>query len=329
MSTPNPRSLGIVALLLATSGWGGMFLVSKGVLHHVDPFWFTLSRYTIAGLVLIALLLPRGMAPWHKLHAHALPLALRGLAGFGVFSVMLLIGLAHSVPSHGAVIVATAPMTTQLLRWALDGIRPARANVLTALLALTGVAVVSGVLSGVLSGSLSGSSTGVSTWRGDAVALAGTVGWILYTRGAAKFAELDVVEYTALTVLASWPLLLVGALAATLLGWAHAPSVDGLQASWEALAYVGLVSSTFSVLAFNYGVRALGAVTATAFFNFVPVSALLMSIALGKPPTANELLGMAMVVAALLIHTAISRTGPKVQRLASTMPAVRTCASTP
>ena len=320
MPATNPRSLGIVALLLATSGWGGMFLVSKGVLHHVDPFWFTLSRYTIAGLVLAALLLPRGMAPWRKLRTHALPLALRGLAGFGFFSVMLLIGLAHSVPSHGAVIVATAPMTTQLLRWALDGIRPARANVLTALLALAGVAVVSGVLSD--------GSAGVSTWRGDAVALAGTIGWILYTRGAAKFAELDVVEYTALTVLASWPLLMAGAVAATLVGWAHAPSLDGLQASWEALAYVGVVSSTFSVLAFNYGVRALGTVTATAFFNFVPVSALLMSIALGKPPTANELLGLAMVVAALLIHTAISRTGPKVQRLATTMPAVRTCTST-
>jgi drug/metabolite transporter (DMT)-like permease len=323
MPTTNPRSLGIVALLLATSGWGGMFLVSKGVLHHVDPFWFTLSRYTIAGLVLVALLLPRGMAPWRKLRKlrkHALPLALRGLAGFGFFSVMLLIGLAHSVPSHGAVIVATAPMTTQLLRWALDGIRPARANVLTALLALAGVAVVSGVLSD--------GGAGVSTWHGDAVALAGTIGWILYTRGAARFAELDVVEYTALTVLASWPLLVAGALAASLLGWAHAPSLGGLKASWEALAYVGVVSSTFSVLAFNYGVRALGSVTATAFFNFVPVSALLMGIALGKPPTANELLGMAMVVAGLLIHTAITRTAPALPLLTSTMPPVRTCANT-
>lgn len=320
MPTTTPRSLGIVALLLATSGWGGMFLVSKGVLHHVDPFWFTLSRYTIAGLVLVALLLPRGMAPWRKLRTHALPLALRGLAGFGFFSVMLLIGLAHSVPSHGAVIVATAPITTQLLRWVLDGIRPARAHVLTALLALAGVAVVSGVLAD--------GSAGVSTWHGDAVALAGTIGWILYTRGAARFAELDVVEYTALTVMASWPLLVVGALAASVLGWAHAPSLDGLQASWEALAYVGVVSSTFSVLAFNYGVRALGSVTATAFFNFVPVSALLMSIALGKPPTTNELLGMAMVVAGLLIHTAISRTAPALPRLTSTMPPVRTCTNT-
>lgn len=114
------RLLGIAALLLATSGWGGMFLVSKGVLHHVEPAWFTLIRYSMSALLFVLLILPRGAAPWRKLRLHAGPLALRGFAGFGVFSVMLLVGLAHSVPSHGAVIMATTPMTTQLLRWALD-----------------------------------------------------------------------------------------------------------------------------------------------------------------------------------------------------------------
>src|SRR3954468_19064188 len=122
------RLLGIAALLLATSSWGGMFLVSKGVLHHVEPVWFTLIRYSMSALLFVLLILPRGAAPWRKLRLHAGPLALRGFAGFGVFSVMLLVGLAHSVPSHGAVIVATTPMTTQLLRWALDGVRPTRST---------------------------------------------------------------------------------------------------------------------------------------------------------------------------------------------------------
>ena len=300
MSNPSSRSLGIAALLFATAGWGGMFLVGKEVLHRVDPTWFTLIRYTLSGIFFVALLLPRGAAPWHKLRANAAGLALRGVAGFGVFSVMLLAGLAHSVPSHGAVVIATTPMTTQLLRWALDGVRPTRASILTALLALAGVAIVAGVLS-------HGTHSGVSTLHGDALTLIGTLGWIAYTRGAARFAELDVVEYTALTVLASWPLLLLGAVLATAFGWASVPSADDLVVSWHALLYVGLVSSALAVLAFNFGVRSLGAVTATAFLNFVPVSALLMSVALGKPPSPSELIGTAMVIAALLIHTATSR----------------------
>ena len=294
------RLLGIAALLLATSGWGGMFLVSKGVLHHVEPVWFTLIRYSMSALLFVLLILPRGAAPWRKLRRHAGPLALRGFAGFGIFSVMLLVGLAHSVPSHGAVIMATTPMTTQLLRWALDGVRPSRTTLLVTALSLLGVAIVSGLL-------FSNGPAGESTLFGDAVAFVGTLGWVWYTRGAARFPGLDVIEYTALTVLASWPLLLVGAVAATVLGLTNVPSAEGLRLSWHVLLYVGLVSSAIAVLAFNYGVRTLGAVTGTAFINFVPVSALLMGMAMGKLPTLNEVVGMAMVVGALLIHTAMSR----------------------
>lgn len=301
MST-RQRLLGIAALLIATSGWGSLFLVSKGALHHVEPVWFTLIRYTLSALLFVLLILPRGAAPWRKLRQHAGPLALRGAAGFGVFSVMLLVGLAHSVPSHGAVIIATTPMTTQLVRWALDGARPSRTTLLTSALALLGVAIVSGLLFGG-----GAASTGPGTLFGDAIAFAGTLGWVWYTRGTTRFPELDVIEYTALTVLASWPVLLAAAVGATLLGWSAAPSAEGLRLSWQVLLFVGVVPSAISVLAFNYGVRNLGAVTGTAFLNFVPVSALLMSAAMGRLPTVNEAVGMAMVVAALLIHTASSR----------------------
>ncbi|MDR6854526.1 DMT family transporter [Variovorax guangxiensis] len=293
-------SLGIAALLAATA-WGAMFLVSKDVLRHVDPFWFTLIRYSLSALIFAALLAPRGAAPWRKLRSHAGPLALRGVTGFGVFSVMLLTGLAHSVPSHGAIIMATTPISTQLLRWVLDGVRPTRTTLLSSALALAGVVVVSGVLA-------PSSGDAASTAWGDAIAFAGTLGWVWYTRGATQFAgQLDVVEYTGLTVLAAWPLLMLGALGASAIGLAEVPQLQGLQLSWHALLYVGLIPSAFAVLAYNFGVRTLGTVTGTAFINFVPVSALLMSAGMGKLPSGSELLGMGMVVGALLIHTAGSR----------------------
>ncbi len=292
------RPLGIAALLLATFSWGGMFLVSKGVLVHVAPAWFTLIRYGISALVLLPLLARRGSAVWRKLGADALGLSVRGFAGFGIFSVLLLTGLALSVPSHGAVIVATVPMSTQILRWVLDGVRPGRATLLTSALALAGVVVVSGALA---------HSTELSTWRGDALAFVSTLGWVWYTRGAARYAQLDVLEYTGLTVLAALPLLAIAALLFTGAGWAEVPHLADLGATWPSLLYVGAISSAAAVLAFNYGVRALGAVTATGFMNFVPVSVLLISLAMGKLPSGTELAGMAMVVTALLIHTMVSR----------------------
>ncbi|MEO7852821.1 MAG: EamA family transporter, partial [Rubrivivax sp.] len=73
----HPRSLGILALLVATSAWGGMFLVSKGVLDHIGPVWLTFLRYTIAALIFVPLLIPRGAAPWRKLRTAVVPLSVR------------------------------------------------------------------------------------------------------------------------------------------------------------------------------------------------------------------------------------------------------------
>src|ERR1700744_4672610 len=87
MNKLNTRLLGIAALLLASFSWGGMFLLSKGVLAQVGPAWFTLIRYAISALVLLPLLLAlRGPEPWRKLRARAAALSLRGFAGFGLFS---------------------------------------------------------------------------------------------------------------------------------------------------------------------------------------------------------------------------------------------------
>jgi len=314
-SSRSARSLGTVALLVATAGWGSMFIAGKSALHEVDPFWFTVIRYGIAALVFTALLLPRGIEPWRKLRADAVPLALRGVAGFGVFSVLLLAGLVHSVPSHGAVIVATVPMTTQFVRWAFDGVRPAASTMLTGALAMAGIVVVSGVLIG--------QPGEASTLPGDALIFAGTLGWVWYTRGAARFPKLDVIEYTALTVVASWPLLVAAAAIASVAGISSVPSADGLVLSWRALLFVGLVASSLSVLAYNFGVRSMGTVTATAFLNFVPISALAISVALGKHPSIYEFAGTAMVIAALLIHSAVSRAAG-----AATPPAPRTAVIT-
>jgi len=289
------RPLGAAALLAATSAWGSLFLVVKPVLGHIDPVWFTLVRYTIASCGLAALLLWRGPFPWDKLRTHGLQLAGLGALGYGLFSVLVLTGLAHSQPSHGAVVMATAPITAQLVRWALDGVRPSRAASVGTVLALAGVVMVSGVLTGPAGAG--------STLAGDATAFVGTLCWIAYTRGSTRFRQLDVLEFSALTAMASWPLLLLGTLAATALHLATVPSADALVSSWQALLYIGVVPTVMAVLAYNAGIQSMGMVAGTAFLNFVPVSALLLGMALGKRPEAHELIGVAMVVTALGLHT--------------------------
>jgi drug/metabolite transporter (DMT)-like permease len=302
------RPLGIAGLLVATSAWGSLFLVGKPLLSEVDPLWFTLIRYTIATLGFVAWLAARGPFPWAQLKAHAGRLALLGFLGYGVFSALVLVGLSHSVPSHGAVIMATMPITTQLVRWALDGQRPSTAALGAAALAFGGVVVVSGVL-------LGGQGDQREVLWGDVITLVGTLGWIAYTRGAARLPQLDPLQYGGLAAVASWPLLVLATLATTAMQCSPAPHAEALLRHWPALLYVGVLPSVVAISAYNAGVRALGVVTGTAFLNFVPVSVVIIGLALGHLPQPHELLGVALVVSALLLLTSSQRRG--VQRQAA------------
>lgn len=298
---PRPATGGAVAaLLFATAAWGSLFVVGRRVMQVLDPLWFTGFRYAAAGLALLVLLRAQGRLPWPALRRHAGALTAAGLLGYGVFSVMVFYGVAHSVPSHGAVIMATMPFTTLALRWALDGERPAPRVIGAAALALLGVAGVAGLLGGPQA-----LPRGVLV--GDAVTLAGTLGWVAYTRIGARLPGLSVLGYTTLTALAALPWLLGAAVGATLAGLVHWPSPAALRPFAAELAYIALVPTVAAVLAFNHGVRVLGATWGTMFLNVVPLSALAIGAALGQPPQAHELLGAATVMAALAWHAAPRR----------------------
>lgn len=290
------RAAPTAALLFATSAWGSLFLVGKPLLTMVDPLWFTTLRYTLATLLLAGMAQAFGQRPWHKLRMHALRLTGLGLGGYGAFSLMVFWGLARSLPSHGSVIMATMPFTTLLLRWALDGQRPTGAALAGAAAALAGVATVSGVFGAVHAAH---EPAGSSMLMGDAVTLAGTLGWVLYTRGAASLPDHSPLEYTALTAVAATPWLLLGALLATLAGLVPAPGTATLAALAPPLTYIALVPTVLAALAFNYGVRRLGPTVGTLFLNMVPVSVLAVHALQGQAPRASELLGALLVGLAL------------------------------
>lgn len=278
----------VLALLLATSAWGSLFLVGKTVVSQLDPVWFTVVRYLLATAALAALVQVAGDAPWAKLRRHLLRHSLVGLAGYGVFSVMVFHGLRLSLPSHGSVLMATMPFTTLALRWVLDGQRPPARALLGATLALTGVATVAHLIG--QSGELN-----ARVLLGDAITLAGTLGWVAYTRAMAGVPDHSPLEYTALTAIAALPVMVLLALLGTALGWVAAPSPALLLALAPKLAYIAAVPTVAAVLAFNAGVKRLGAPMGTLFLNMVPVSVIAVHALMGHAPQVNEIVGAALV----------------------------------
>ncbi len=282
----------IAALLFATTAWGSLFLIGKPVVAQLDPAWFTLVRYLIATAVLAVLVQLAGDRPWAKLRRHLLRHSLVGLAGYGLFSILVFHGLKLSQPSHGSVIMATMPFTTLGLRWALDGQRPPLRALAGAALALAGVATVAHLIGP--HGSVTGEVNG-RMLLGDAITLAGTLGWVLYTRNAARLPDHSPLEYTALTAIAALPWLALGTVAATLAGLIDAPAPALLAGLSPKLAYIALVPTVAAALAFNAGVKQLGAPMGTLFLNMVPVSVIAVRAVLGEAPHPNEIAGAALV----------------------------------
>lgn len=286
--TANSKPGAIAALLFATTAWGSMFLIGKPVVAQLDPVWFTLLRYILATGVLALLVHFAGEQPWAKLRRHALRHSLVGLAGYGVFSIMVFHGLRLSQPSHGSVIMATMPFTTLGLRWLLDGQRPPLRAVAGAALALAGVATVANLLGHAdeINGRM---------LLGDAITLVATLGWVFYTRAMARLPDHSPLEYAALTAIGALPWLAVAAALATLAGWAPAPSPELVLSLSPKLVYIALIPTVLGVLAFNAGVKRLGAPMGTLFLNMVPVSVIAVHAVLGEAPHANEILGAALV----------------------------------
>jgi drug/metabolite transporter (DMT)-like permease len=108
---------GVGLLLIAAIAWGGLFPVAMVILPVLDPFHMTAIRYGITAIIFVGLLAvaegPRAL----KLEGRGLRTALLGTAGFAGLGLLLFVGLQHSRPEHGAIIMATQPLIAAVAAW--------------------------------------------------------------------------------------------------------------------------------------------------------------------------------------------------------------------
>src|SRR5262249_41676875 len=98
---------GVGLLLVATTAWGGVVPVAMVTLPVLDPFHITAIRYVITAFVFIGLLAFSEGLPALRLEGRGLRAALLGSAGFAGLGMLIFVGLQHSRPEHGAIIMAT------------------------------------------------------------------------------------------------------------------------------------------------------------------------------------------------------------------------------
>ncbi|MDI3424303.1 DMT family transporter [Streptomyces luteolus] len=297
---------------LATAlAFGGMFAVAKSAFGHLDPFHLTLARFTLgAGIFVVALLLVEGRTAL-RTDGQLLKLWGLGSLGFAGFNLLTYVGLQSTPAPTASLIMATMPAITVIVMWARTKQRPSLPTLGLVLLALTGVSTVLG----------NGNPLTVFTGGigvGGLLILAGVVGWVIYTTGAAAFPTWSILRYTAVTaVLGTFTVALV-TLGAGFAGAIPTPSIADYTASWWQILYMAIPATAIAILAFNHATRTLGPANGVLFINLVPITAFAIEAIRGHQPTPAELTGVTITLGAVIANNIYGRHTAK--RTATTTP---------
>jgi drug/metabolite transporter (DMT)-like permease len=258
-----------------------------------------LIRYGVAIVPFVILLVAREGWSSLRLEGHTLRVLWLGAAGFAGFNFLVYIGLQSSRPQNASILMAMFPLFTALALWARFRRRPTRATTVA-----IAVAIVGAVL--VVSRGQVGELARLG-WGGDLLILAGVLCWVAYTMGPADLPDWSPLRFTTLTVLLGLVPIALGTALATGFGYVETPSISDLRTHLPALLYMSVAAAVLATRAWASASRHLGAQNTALFMNLVPIVAFAVEIGRGYRPTGLELVGGALVLAALIGHNLHAR----------------------
>lgn len=282
------RRPGWPALAAAATGIqvGSAIVATRYVIDEIDPVPLAFLRYVIGAACLAPFVVRAG--DWSRMPMRDLvPVALCGVAQFGLLIVLLNAGLRTVAAGPGSLILATMPLLAMVIgvvsgqeRW--DGLRW-----LAILASVAGLAVALG------RDALPG---GGGSFAGEALILGAAATGALSSVAVRPYVQ----RYGALPVSAVAMIASVVALGSLAAIRSETAAIGQVSAgSWLIVAFLGVGSGVGYVL-WLWALGRLAASRVTLFLTLSPVAALLVGwLFLGEPLTVATLLGLAIIVVAL------------------------------
>ena len=287
------KLLANIGLLVAAFAWGSQIPVLNELFGRWDPYFLAAARYVLAVPPLLAILvvLEPGGAILRPLRGGRIWLL--GLA-LGLFVPLYTLGVAHADPNTAAIVGSTGPAVAAIVGWACFGLPFDRRMVPAIVLAMAG---------GILATYNPNAAGGAFDLRGGGILiLLASACWAWYSLAAQRWlAQWSQLRISCITMVPGAVVSVVVYLAAALAGSAALPPpapAGPLDVGF--FAWMTVMAVMAGLLGWNYGVRQLGVVVASLFLNVVPVFTILITTLQGRPPTAMQLLGGALVLAGLL-----------------------------
>lgn len=282
------KSLALWAAAATGVQVGATLVATRLVIADTTPAMLALLRYAIGAACLLPVVWRGGGMKFAR--ADLLPMALLGIAQFGVLMALLNYGLKTVPAARAALLFSSFPLLTMLLAAAIGHERLSLARTAGVLLTIAGVGVALGHKTFA-----AGSEAG---WHGEAAVLAaallGAVCSLLYRPYLARYAALPVSTFEMLAAVAFLALWAAGE------GSLFAP-LRFSTVGWGAVVFVGIASGVGFFL-WLYALAGAPATQVTMFLAVGPITAALLGVwLLGEALDLYTLAGLALVVAGLVL----------------------------
>lgn len=279
-----------LAALIAAILWGFTYILTTTILPH-NPVFLGAVRSFLGGLALLALARQLPLpGSWPKL-------IVLGTLNFAVFFGLLFVGAIRLPGGIAGTFQTLTPLVAILLAWPLLGQMPKGLQVVSVLVGAIGVALV------ILRGDAALDAIGVMAAMASVIS--GSLGAVLINRWQ-KPAELSLLGFTA------WQLIIGGVELGIL-----ALVLGDLPATLTAVNALGLVVLALFITALPFvlwfrAIAGMGAPNTAPFILLTPVVAFILDALIrGVVPSPFQALGVALVIAGLILNQWVGRRAAK------------------
>ena len=277
------RTKGRLLLFAAALIFGGSFVVVKDAVQAVPPVLLMACRYPIAAAVLGVIFCKR------LKHLHW-GMVWRG-AVLGCFLIaaswVQTVGIQYTTPGKNAFLTAVYCILVPFMSWAVDRVRPARTQLLAAMICLAGIGMLS-------------LQSGLTVGLGDSLSLVSGVLFGIHLILVAKFSpQRDVVLLTICQFAAAGLIAAAGVVGTG--SWRQLPVLLTWPVGAEVLA-LGVVVTAAAYLCQMVGQTYADPASASLILSLESVFGVLFSLLCGQEPMTLRLgIGFALVFVAVLL----------------------------
>lgn len=282
----------VILTLLATLFWGSNFQATKIALSTLTPWTASAERFLIAVIIILLYMAIKNGLSLQVLKKNFLAFIFLGAIGVAGFNGALFVGLQTSNPVTAALIMATTPISANILEAIVHRRIPQLIRVLGMLISLFGVSIV------ITNGQILTGGTFIFA-SGDIIIFIGSLGWAIYTVGTRAMVTGSTPLQTT-----TWTMLFGSVILSLIALLKEQPFTAISTASIEShLAgfYMGIAGSVLAYLFWIIGISIRGPGKTSIFFNFVPLFAILVQIAFGNVPGSLQLIGAVITIFGVLL----------------------------